>query len=149
MTPYVQREVFKAFDQVVWGRARRAVNAIGNEWGNELRCHELARAVHRLLDLPVLTVIDGQLGAIEHTWLELIVPVPEVDQAREGRKARKAIIDVYTPGRLPQVQLIDPFPLMRPLYEPGPVRTDVRLAIVEQLYQEMRANYIRELERGR
>jgi len=48
------------------------------------------------------------------------------------------IIDVYVPGRLPQVQLIDPFPLLPPLYVSGEVRTDINHEIVKRAHDEMR-----------
>jgi len=75
MIPYVQREIFRAFEQVAFSRALRAVGYLGEHWGNELRCHELARAIHKLLDINALSFADGKLGAVEHTWLELIVPI--------------------------------------------------------------------------
>ena len=57
-----------------------------------LRCHEIARAVGGLLGLPV---VDGvcltSLGVMEHSWLRL---------------PGYTILDVYTPDRIPMVQLV-------------------------------------------
>jgi hypothetical protein len=54
--------------------------------GQEIRCHELARAVGRRLQLPYQ---DGYFHRREHSWLWV------------GRD----VLDVYVPGSLPQVQL--------------------------------------------
>lgn len=157
MTPYVQREVFRIFEQNVFARARRAVGYLSNHWNYELRCHELARAVHKLLDIPALSVVDGKLAAVEHTWLNLVVPVAEHERTSDvlaarllGKRAsgewiRHVIIDVYAPGRLPQVQLIDPFPLLKHGYEPGAPRTDINQAIVTAAYDEMRSARLSDL----
>lgn len=152
MTPYVQREVFRAFEQVVWKRAAKAVSFLESHWGNELRCHELTRAVHRLLDIGTLSVVDGKLGAVEHSWLVLVVPIAQAEEAHylpqiaveqldrgsDNRWYRKVIIDVYTPGRLPQVQLIDPFVMLKHGYEERVPRSDINEKIVDQAYTEMR-----------
>lgn len=152
MTPYVQREIFRQFEQVLLNRAVRAVSLLDASWGNELRCHELARAVHQLLDANGLSVVDGKLGSVEHTWLELIVPMGEMERRTPAFKRRaipdspgymrKVILDVYTPGRLPQVQLIDPFALLDPVYKVGGTRTDIDDVIVQRAYREMYENWI-------
>lgn len=151
MTPYVQREVFRAFEQEVYRKAERAVRSLGPEWGNELRCHELARAVHRFLDIGSMHVVDGKLGICEHSWLEIVVPIAETEngksefvrrrvyqRATDNRWMRRVILDVYVPGRLPQVQLIDPFPLLKPVYEEGEPRDDIEQSIVDKAVKQMR-----------
>lgn len=137
MIPHAQREIFWEFERRVYRKAVIAVESVGRQWGNELRCHELARAVHRLLDIPAMRVVDGKVGAVEHSWLELVVLNAELDREKHG-KYRKTIIDVYVPGRLPQVQLIDPFPLLKPIYEEGEKRTDINKNIVDEVFKEMR-----------
>lgn len=53
-------------------------------------------------------MIDGHCGPVEHSWLRVIGGV---------------LLDVYVPGRLPSVQIIDP--LVGVSYRPGPTRRDV------------------------
>jgi hypothetical protein len=140
VTPYVQREIFRAFEQVVFARATRFVGCVGSHWGNELRCHELARAVHAVLDIGSTRVVDGGLGIIEHSWIEIVVPVADFERERVGRgHKRTVILDVYCPGRLPQVQLVDSFVLLKPTYEEREPRTDVRTEIIARLVSEMRS----------
>lgn len=71
------------------------VNKVG-EANFLVRCHELARAAASVLgkygDEYKYDVVDGMYGPIEHTWLVT---------------DRGNILDVYVPGREPQVQLID------------------------------------------
>lgn len=59
---------------------------------DRVRCHELALAVGKLLGLQVVDghVID-QFGIMEHSWL---------------LTAKGNILDVYTPSRMPMVQLV-------------------------------------------
>jgi len=87
------------------------------------RCHEVARAVGRVLGL---NVVDGHCGAVEHSWL--MIP----GGASHGLAA---ILDVYAPGVLPQVVLLacDGVLPFRRGYRPGPPRTDVREQVVETL----------------
>lgn len=66
--------------------------------GEPVRCHELARAVGQMLKLEYE---DGRFGFVEHTWLwtspcdKTVAPwvLPNV-------------LDVYTPGSMPMVQLV-------------------------------------------
>ena len=71
--PYVQHSGFGAGDlspahTQLWKRATALVGTIPNTW--PLRCHELARALQRVLvsTLP-LHLQDGQLGSQDHSWL--------------------------------------------------------------------------------
>jgi len=57
-------EVFSTAYQQLWTTATQLVELVPESW--EVRCHELARAVGSVLDLPVQ---DGQFGSIEHSWL--------------------------------------------------------------------------------
>ena len=89
----------------------------------EVRCHELARAVGEVLDLPVH---DGKYGSVEHSWL------------LSGRKTRN-ILDVYAVGRLPQVQLVHvEWMLPHDQYKTGPFRTDIDEAFVQELVDAFR-----------
>lgn len=83
-----------------------------------VRCHELARAVGRVLRLKW---VDGKYATCEHSWLKL---------------NERTIIDVYTPARLPVVQLIDLhglFPEKDSYKEADELRKDIRWGVVEKL----------------
>lgn len=92
----------------------------GEAW---VRCHELARAVGRVLDLEV---VDGSYGASDHSWLLL---------PRAGRPM--LILDVYVPARIPQVQLACYWAGAPSTYRAGPARTDIREDVVEALVARM------------
>jgi hypothetical protein len=72
--------------------------------------------------------VDGHYGAVNHSWLMTKTP-----------HAPK-ILDVYSVGRLPQVQLlvIAPATLHTQLFRPGPDRTDIRTAVVDRMVQFLR-----------
>jgi len=125
---YADREIFNDREKATWCDAVDMVARVRSTWGNELRCHELVRATAKVLGQlsRQVMLVDGKLWAIEHSWLTLHTPL-----------GRHAILDVYCPGRIPQVQLIDAHWSVSRGYEPGPVRTDIKLDIVEKLVQEM------------
>ena len=122
----------------VWMEAVRIVDGLPFE--DEARCHELARAIGIVLNLPV---VDGKYGSMEHSWL--LVPrrpswskiVHDITERSAGCRVADFpserdmsdmffVLDVYCAARLPQVQLIARhwgFPST--LYKPGPVRTDI------------------------
>jgi hypothetical protein len=86
----------------------------------ELRCHELARAVGRLLKLEHQ---DGRFGTREHSWLWV---------------GKKTVLDVYVPGSLPQVQLITYYNYSLPwmkAYVVGQGRSDIREKVITNLLQ--------------
>lgn len=96
--------------------------------GDLLRCHELARAFGRVLGLKVQ---DGKVGPIEHSWLwtkdpayALLVPIKEPTLGSHNFALRANILDVYAPGKLPQVQLIHSAPEVAPDYIPSPEPRD-------------------------
>ncbi len=127
--PYAQRVVFHARDAWAFRLARALVGRVSShlDEGLEIRCHEHARAVaHHLGEQGfAVRVVDGKLGPIEHTWIVL------------GRLPGDwSILDVYAPGRLPQVQLIDSSGLISRGYEAdeaGDPRNDVRLGVLARL----------------
>ena len=121
MRSYAETEILKEDDLLALRRATALVDRVPQQLdGTWVRCHELARAVGRVLDLPVM---DGSFGACEHTWLLLPTHV---------------ILDVYVPARVPQVQLC-PYWLGAPvMYRQGSDRTDVRGDVVDYLEQRMR-----------
>lgn len=135
MIPYAVREVFPAPFVSLWKRATELVARVSDEWGNELRCHELARAVEYNLAmsadyvrLSAIDICDGMRGPVEHSWLVL--------RAAQRDPRSFAILDVYVPGALPVVQLVDRFTIHR-LYREQGVRSDIDLEIIRRLNTEM------------
>lgn len=121
MITYAERACFRPVHLRTLDRARDLVARVADTWGNELRCHELARAVVRVLGDTTLGVVDGHCGIVEHSWL---------------RFSDGSILDAYVPGRLPAVQIVDA--IVAAQYRPGPRRRDVRRSIVDKLVLEMR-----------
>jgi len=121
MITYAERVCFREPWLRLLARVEGYVARVSPAWSNELRCHELVRAVHVVCDRDDLTIIDGKCGPIEHSWLWI----------SDG-----AILDPYVPGRLPAVQIIDP--IVGAAYRHGDRRGDIRQAIVDQLVIEMR-----------
>lgn len=124
MITYAERVCFDPIHLRALKRVEASVSRIAGTWGNELRCHELARAVRLILsDEIVPVVVDGKCGPVEHSWL---------------RFSDGVIIDPYVPGRLPAVQIVDS--LVAIAYRPGPMRDDIQQSIVDRLVLEMRAS---------
>jgi hypothetical protein len=123
MITYAERACFRESHLRLLRRVEACVACVSNSWGNELRCHELARAVHLVVyeDEHKLDVIDGHCGPVEHSWL---------------RCSDGVILDAYAPGRLPAAQIVDP--IVGTAYRPGSPRRDVRQQIVDRLVVEMR-----------
>jgi len=122
MITYAERACFREAHRRLFARVEACIARVSDVWGNELRCHELARAVHLVVFAREykLVVIDGHCGPIEHSWI---------------RCSDGVILDAYVPGRLPSVQLIDP--LVGIMYRPGSVRSDIRQPIVDRLVAQM------------
>jgi hypothetical protein len=120
---YAERACFREPHLRLLRRVEACVARVSDVWGNELRCHELARAVHLVVyeDEHMLDVIDGHCGPVEHSWL---------------RCSDGVIIDAYAPGRLPAVQIVDP--IVAAHYRQGKRRDDVREPIIRRLVSEMR-----------
>jgi hypothetical protein len=117
---YAERVCFQQRHLHVFARIQALVARVADTWGNELRCHELARAVHAVVDDSALTVVDGHCGPVEHSWL---------------RFSDGLIIDAYVPGRLPSVQIVDS--IVGAMYRSGPARVDIDQSIVDRLVTEM------------
>lgn len=131
MITYAERVCFKPRHLDMLRRAADLVARVSPSWGNELRCHELARAVSTVLqtttgrlDYHDVRLYDGKCGPVEHTWLEF---------GDDG-----VILDVYAPGRLPAVQLVDPI-VAATLYTSRTIREDIRGDVIARLCKEMRA----------
>ena len=122
MITYAERSCFHQAHKRALTIVQDLVARVSDAWGNELRCHELARAVHRVLDDGTIIVVDGHCGPVEHTWL---------------RFSDGTILDPYVPGRMPAVQIIDAFVAIA--YRAGEARRDIRQPIIEKIVAEMRA----------
>lgn len=138
MTPVVAQEDFTEEELTLLQRATRMVDSLdapdGRILGIEIRCHELARAVGSILQLPVSDGRYGMRGSIEHSWLR-------VGNWQDYYDAK--ILDVYVPGACPQVQLLlygNSFLPTRELYVQGVQyeRTDVNEGFVDHLVELMK-----------
>jgi hypothetical protein len=91
MKTYSEREVFDERDLSAFEHARQIVEVLPDydQEGEQLRCHEVAALVGKILELPVRHG-KYELGS-EHSWLEL---------------PSRHILDVYAVGRIPPVQLV-------------------------------------------
>jgi len=118
---YAERVCFRKEHLRLLTRVEAYVGRVSSSWGNELRCHELVRALVVYESAHKLLVIDGKCGPIEHSWLYLDDHV---------------ILDPYAPGRFPAVQLVDL--VVGTAYRPGTPRGDIRQAVVDRLVAEMR-----------
>ncbi len=132
MIGYAERVWVPARTAEVFRYARSLVARVPSHLdpeGREVRCHELARAVARCLagQRVAHQVVDGLLWAVDHTWI--VLPDP----------GRRLLLDMYAPGRLPQVQLICDDACVSRGYTPGEERTDVRWSVVDHLVRAMTA----------
>jgi len=109
MITYAERVCFPQAEIATWTRACDLVRRVEFDG---CRCHELARAVLLALtgDLPTLLIQDGKVGFVEHTWLRFT--------------ATGNVLDVYRPGVLPGVLLVDG--MLAGDYKIGAVRNDIR-----------------------
>jgi hypothetical protein len=136
MKSYAVREVFSTTHQAILHDAERCVSKLSDAYGNELRCHELARAVHAVLvssdrwtSFSKLDVVSGMYFAVEHSWIRL---------CDLTHSQKYAILDVYCPGRIPQVQLIhEHFAISRGYVVEAQSRSNIKTKIVTQLINEM------------
>lgn len=135
MQGYAETDVFSSQELSILKRAEALVAAVPARLNlphipNDeriVRCHELARAVGRILNLHV---VDGRFGIIDHSWLEM-------EYCRHARH----ILDVYVPGALPAVQIVDMTVQYHPMisvYRKKEPRTDIRNAVIEELLKLMR-----------
>jgi hypothetical protein len=133
MIGYAAREIFTEQEGDLLAKAEGLVDVAPYELeGDLVRCHELARAVGRILDLQYC---DGWFGMIDHSWLWTRPP-----RLIDGFFADGVpnVLDVYAPGRLPQVVLVASSPHLPYEYRRGDGRSDVRAPTVEALIELMR-----------
>lgn len=134
MLSYSHTEVFSQAEINLLAQAIKLVDAV-KEGGSVIRCHELARAVGRVLDLPVE---DGYYGFVDHSWcwtrpVDRRPPTPRIGWPN--------ILDVYCVGQLPMVQLVASEPSGLPhvgwAYRTGPKREDIRWDVAGELQRQM------------
>lgn len=150
MKSYSEEEVFAPWEIQAFTRAVELVDSVPPSTG--LRCHELARAVMMRLveewssspersDPGVLShgfeiqVIDGYYGMVEHSFIYL------GRVAAGGFGAPPNVLDVYTPGRMPQVQLVSSSSTLPFYYRRGTPRDDIKIGIVESLLTFWKARF--------
>jgi len=104
------------------GRIKRE----GHE-GCEVRCHELSRAVAHQL-----TANGTKVEVVRAARSSCDLP-----PIASRRQTDKALLDVYAPGRVPQVQLLHDHHVVTRGYEHGPARLDVRHDVVNALCRRM------------
>jgi hypothetical protein len=130
---YSEREVFKPEEITLWRRATGLVARIPENLKNS-RCHEVARACAKLLNLPVQ---DGFYGFVDHSWC-WTRPVPHT----VGRLGFPNILDVYCVGSLPMVRLVDgehtSLPHVGWAYRPGNARDDIDQERIRELLRAMK-----------
>ena len=122
MITYAERACFRPAHLQLFVRVQAYVSRVSDTWGNELRCHELARAVQCVSGIDRLVVVDGKCGPVEHSWL---------------RFPDSVILDPYAPGRMPGVQIVDP--IVGSAYRAGQARDDIKQDVVDRLVREMRS----------
>ncbi len=107
---------------------------------NDVRCHELARAVGKFISLPHQ---DGYFEGVEHSWLwTREIETDELSfMYKSGALGIRppSIIDVYAPGCIPMVQMVDPGAWQLPYrraYRVGKPREDIRENVIARLLVE-------------
>ena len=136
MKGFSEQNFFSPIETQLFRRATAIVARV--EDAEKIRCHELARAAGRVLDLEVQ---DGSYGFVDHSWLwtsHLLGNLGE-EHASFGFPN---ILDVYCPGQMPMVRLLacrqTALPHVgwsyRPAWRP---RTDIDWKLVDALENEM------------
>lgn len=106
--------------------------------GEEVRCHELARAIDVFLRSSGTAyewdVCDGRyFQVVDHSWLELRPPGLPTGVVRISGTER-IVLDVYAVGAFPQVQLVYQSGLLNRFQRVAP-REDIRWDVVTQLVE--------------
>ncbi len=140
MISYSARRIFKVRELELQAEAERLVASVPTDIvSDEIRCHELTRAVGRILDLQYQ---DGFYGFVDHTWL-WTTPFKSNVLNEQSRLGFPNILDVYSVGSLPMVRLVDAqhtsLPHVGWAYRPHKERDDIRESVVETLVKTMRA----------
>jgi len=139
MRSYSETKVFTPEELSLLERARAYVVRVDESaFDSPIRCHELARAVGKLLGLEhedgVYSLMPEIGGGVDHSWL--LVP----REGKNGIRTGCSVLDVYAVGRLPQVQLVHcayTVPHHRLFIKRGE-RDDIDTVTVQRLVQMMR-----------
>lgn len=128
MIGYSERNVFGRYPGLldVFEQAKGIVDMLPDqveEDDQELRCHEVARVVHELLDRSRVGfgLVDGHYGNVDHTYLTTSL------------NGVVCVLDVYAVGRLPMVQLVHGENGLARMYSAGQARTDIRHNVILEL----------------
>lgn len=124
MITYAMRKVFTVGQINAWEEVAHRVGKLSDRWGDELRCHEIVRALWSILPGDRWHAFDGKCGPVEHSWLVFA-----------GDLHRLVIVDPYAPGCHPSVLLLDM--LAASHYVRGDERKDINYDLVHQLQDEM------------
>lgn len=134
MNGYSATDVFNVTEKQMLSYARELMERVEDD--PDLRCHEVARAVGRVIGLPFQ---DGAYGFVEHTWL-WTKPPEALENGLPHGWMMPNILDVYCVASLPLVRLVH----MKSsgtghvqLYRPAHTRTDINWAVVEKLAHQM------------
>jgi hypothetical protein len=135
MLGYAETDVFSGAELGLLQRAKTIVAWLpATICGSAVRCHELARAVQHLL--LHTEVCDGWYGMVEHSWLWTKKPERfVVDDVEHLLGPFPNILDVYAPGRVPQVQLVANSSALPFEYRRGDPRKDVRADVIAALVE--------------
>lgn len=129
MKGYAYEEVFTAEERKLQARAAKLVAKAPYLFGgSHVRCHELARAVAKVLGLKN-AVCDGWFGMVEHTWLWTTPHQPLAFLPN--------VLDVYRPGCHPQVVLVHTSSTLPFDYRRGDKRKDIDPIVVDRLVAAM------------
>jgi hypothetical protein len=129
MKGYAIEEVFSADELALYEKARQLMELAPYKINDEeVRCHEVVRAVALKLDLSPLQVVDGWYGLCDHSWLWTKVWKPFTRPP--------TALDVYSVGRHPLVQLVDTSSGSLPFdYSRGDPRKDIKNDVVVALLE--------------
>ncbi len=127
MRSIAEKEVFTKRELELYTAACSIVGRLPPEDpdGRPLRCHEVARVVGYCLDLEV---IDGRWEyGHEHSWC--------VIHNKHPAPTSWSILDAYTIGRIPPVQLVCVLSTIPNRYYPEAKRTDIREDVISELFR--------------
>lgn len=124
MKSYSEKNIFTPRAIKYFKFATEKIKELGDSRGEIIRCHELARAIHRLIDDSDVKVVDGLYAAVDHTWLMVDC----------------FILDVYKVGSLPMVQLSAIVPGEQLQYREDSFRFDIDDEEISLLVSMMGSN---------
>jgi hypothetical protein len=142
MKSYSETDVFTSKELTLLKVAQSCVEHVQHREGVTIRCHELARAVGKVLKLDV---VDGSYGFVDHSWL-WTTPCPKRLVGSDLYVGFPNILDVYSVGQLPMVRLVacdhPQLPHLGWAYRPGSPRTDINHRLVVMLIKDMKNGLI-------